>query len=126
MGPYSRLLDSLIADMETEGEIERSYPQPGYGPKYRLSDESFSPKVLSEHELRNLEAAASALRSYDSKQLELIATCLWVEHQEAVQGDEAVIERVREIKPKYKTAQIDSMLRIARDSARELIARAAT
>src|SRR4051812_27571202 len=36
-GPYSFQLDSIVAEMEAFGELDKQYPKPGYGPSYQLT-----------------------------------------------------------------------------------------
>lgn len=36
-GPYSFELDSVVAEMEAFGELDKRYRKPGYGPSYEVT-----------------------------------------------------------------------------------------
>ena len=117
-GPYSFGLDSVIADMESEGVLSKEYPRAGYGPRYGLAPRAKS--SLKAADIKSLERVAGELQSQNSSDLELIATCLWVERRENVRDDEKVLGRVREIKPRYSESEIQEKLLTARAIARNL------
>jgi uncharacterized protein YwgA len=106
-GPYSFELDSDIAEMEAFGELDKDYPQPGYGPSYQLTGSGR--QSLSELTSREQQAAddvAAKLADFDSSDLELIATCLWVKLRELENDPDLIVPRVCEIKPKYPRSRI--------------------
>jgi uncharacterized protein len=116
-GPYSFELDSDIASMEAFGDLDKNYPQPGYGPSYELTDlgkESLGD--LSEIELQVAQKAAKKIADFGSGDLELIATCLWVRLKERESDPSVIVPRVQEIKPKYPLSRI----RWALDEADEI------
>jgi uncharacterized protein YwgA len=117
-GPYSRRLDFLIAEMEDSGELDKTYPAPGYGPKYTLGA---SIGKTDDDEFEVLGRVANELGNCDSKDLELIATCLWVERIERVESDPLIVDRVAQIKPKYNSATIEVQLRASRKIADALL-----
>jgi len=119
-GPYSRQLDSRFSGMETLGQLEKDYPKPGYGPKYR-SVEHLSDS-LAPCDRDAIQKVARALGQRDSRQLELLATCLWVERHENITDDKSIIARVKELKPKYEREEIRRGLQDARRMAEELTA----
>ncbi|MFG0274936.1 MAG: hypothetical protein ACF8QF_07760 [Phycisphaerales bacterium] len=99
-GPYSFELDELIADMENFGFVSKEYAQPGYGPRLALSSTGEEDlDSLSEHELAALSTVASEFGRRGSKELELLATSLWVMEEEGVSDKDAVRVRVQELKP---------------------------
>ncbi len=116
-GPYSFELDAAVAEMEAFGDLDKEYPQPGYGPSYELTE--FGNEALAEFSQQELEAAksiANRLQNLGSSDLELIATCLWVEVREKHDDPHTIVPRVQEIKPKYSLNQVNWAL----DKAREL------
>ena len=119
-GPYSRQLDSRFSGMEALGQLEKDYPQPGYGPQYRSCEKL--PESLDPSDRTAVQKVAGAFGTRDSRELELLATCLWVERQERVTGDEPIIARVQELKPKYEREEIRPALQDARRMAEELTA----
>jgi uncharacterized protein YwgA len=118
-GPYSFEVDHLIAEMEAFGELEKRYTSPGYGPRY--STTSLANSDLADTDSEALDSIASAIRNFNSVDLELIATCLWVERREGESVDDVITDRVKEIKPKYSSSQIQHALAQARSLARELV-----
>jgi uncharacterized protein YwgA len=117
-GPYSFQVDHIIADMETFGELDKQYSKPGYGPRYFTTE--LAESSLSAEDENALELVADQIRSFNSSDLELIATCLWVERREQETDDEVIVDRVKEIKPKYPTSQIRAALSQARTLSAEL------
>jgi hypothetical protein len=120
-GPYSFSLDSTFAQMELYGYLVRTFPREGYGPKYQVTD-------LGREEVHKLDPAAAstldriahAFGSRDSQSLELVATALWVERQEQVHRDEAIVERVLKLKPRFDRARVEAALRHSHELVREL------
>lgn len=106
-GPYSFELDAQIVDSELEGILSHSYPKPGYGPSYEptlrgleLAD-SISPELRT-----TINRVAKELRDRNSQDLELIATCLWMERKENILDEPRLVERVKQVKPKYDVPKI--------------------
>ncbi|RNC82539.1 MAG: hypothetical protein ED559_12380 [Phycisphaera sp.] len=102
-GPYSFDLDEIISDLSTAKLVEKEYRQPGYGPSYRpasawTSDVSEKIDQTITNSLANM---ASHIGNSISSDLELIATCCWVNRHNNITDDEQVISRVMAIKPKY-------------------------
>lgn len=120
-GPYSYELDSLVAQMELYGQIVKHFPSPGYGPRYLVSSlgaEEAAGLTLEDRDA--LERVAVGLGDSDSQTLELQATCLWVEQEERISEDDALIKRVKLLKPKYDEARIARELEAIRVLARTL------
>lgn len=118
-GPYSRDMDFTIAEMEADGLLSKEYSKPGYGPKYNTSSVSV-PKLDKPTDLTAIHRAAKAIGARDSKELELIATCLWVEKRENVLSDEKIAARVQELKPKYTPLEIKQHIKLARQLEKSL------
>jgi uncharacterized protein YwgA len=120
-GPYSFELDSVVAEMEAFGDLDKSYRKAGYGPSYETT--AFGDEAISEldsHDLSMAASVASKLSDFDSSDLELIATCLYVEAVEEEDDDDVIMQRVKEIKPKYSGGQIEWALSRARQLRAEL------
>lgn len=102
-GPYSFDLDEKIIDLELFGLLSRSYPTPGYGPQYEPTPQGLRvARGLKAEDRQAVERVAKELGGRKSQELELIATCLWVERNEKVSDSEGVVRRVKQLKPKYK------------------------
>jgi uncharacterized protein YwgA len=114
-GPYSFELDGVVAEMEAFGDLNKTYRRVGYGPSYEataLGKEAIA--ELDPEEVSAAKAVAAELAPYDSADLELIATCLFVEIIEGETADELIVPRVEVIKPKYSVSQIERALKCAR------------
>lgn len=112
-GPYSRDIDASFSEMEMFGILEKEYPDPAYGPRYKVY--GHPEKELATAEMNVVERVAQVLRDRNSSDLELIATCWWVELRENKSEAEAIIDRVHEIKPKYTRENIAAALKAARE-----------
>jgi uncharacterized protein YwgA len=103
-GPYSPDLDATIADMELMGCLDREYVKPGYGPRYKVTR---SPgQHLSAPEKAALCKGAQAFGERKTTELELIATCLWMEKRQGIKDENEIAQRVRKLKPKYTLDEI--------------------
>lgn len=110
-GPYSFDLDEHLRELASGGLVQTSLVSEGYGPKHEVAKVVRDPGLkldllLSEPLSVELKRVASAVKDRPSSELELIATCLWVERKESLTDRDAVISRVRQIKPKYPVEQI--------------------
>lgn len=103
-GPYSFELDRVFSEAESNGLIIRTYPKTGYGPKYLPSSVGAGHAVGSEVK-EAIGKVASLLGNKSSKDLELIATCHWVERHEKLTDELAIVRRVIELKPRYSEDQ---------------------
>jgi uncharacterized protein YwgA len=113
-GPYSFDLDQAVTELELLGFMEHSYPKPGYGPRYAPTLQGYEAAAsLQENELRAVKDVARQLGTRTSQELELIATCLWMERKKGVSGDEEVVRQVRQAKPKYDESTIRQRLQDA-------------
>ncbi len=120
-GPYSFDLDERISDMECYGYLTKTYPEPGYGPKYSCSQlGEMAAKELTATEASSVNRVATKLGSLKSGDLELIATCLWAEQIEKLKQRKAVIAWVGNVKPKYSREQIEAALERAGRLGRSL------
>jgi hypothetical protein len=107
--------------MEAFGELDKRYRKPGYGPSYEIT--SLGEEALAEldiDELRVSKKVAAKLARFDSADLELIATCIYVEVVEGEDNERAIVPRVNEIKPKYSVSQIERALSRARRLRKDL------
>lgn len=105
-GPYSFDLDEYLRDLATFGAVSATIVDEGYGPKHEVSAAAKPlladhPESFSRDQLDLLKRAASAIGNRSSGDLELIATCLWVEREENIVDRDEVIARVKIIKPRY-------------------------
>lgn len=120
-GPYSRDLDEEVLELELRGSLDRCYPRPGYGPRYQPTPQGIEEaESLPGGDRKAIGRVARALGSRNSQELELIATCLWVEHEENLTEASQIVARVLTLKPKYNKEAAQSALEDARKMAREL------
>ncbi len=121
-GPYSREIDSEISIMEAFGGLNKEFPQAGYGPKYCVDFNSgfYSASPLTGNDAIAMEKIAKAFGGAKSSELELIATCLWVENLEHETDDNQIVNRVHEIKPKYDKKTIEEHLHKTRELVRKV------
>jgi uncharacterized protein YwgA len=113
-GPYSFALDAAVAEMETYGDLDKEYRKRGYGPSYAVTE--LGEDAIKQLSLADRQAAkrvAKHLKNFDSSDLELIATCLWVERSEGITDPELSMPRIQEIKPKYSLGEIQVALKQA-------------
>jgi uncharacterized protein YwgA len=114
-GPYSFELDREFSLAEIYGIVERTYPQAGYGPRYQLTEIGKQVASRLEESGRTaLARTAKSLGAKNSKELELLATCLWVERREHESDDGVIVRRVLELKPKYSAFEVERALKEAR------------
>ncbi len=120
-GPYSFGLDEEINRLEMFGFLDRSYPQPGYGPRYEptLKGRKAGGKLAKEA-VSAIGRVANQLGKRNSKALELLATCLWVEREEDVTEEQEILTRVGELKPKYREGEVRGGFEDAREIAASL------
>lgn len=110
-GPYSFDLDSRIAEMEAFGELACTFKRPGYGPSYSVvNDELEGVESAEDAAFGGLAAVAKEIGGLGGKELELISTCLWVRIEEKLENEEAIIERVSALKPRFAHPEIRSAL----------------
>lgn len=107
-GPYSFDLDDTIRDLSVADLISREYRHPGYGPTYSSRDgwRKSVPHSLDPTTIGQLQHLAKEIGSKQGGNLELIATCCWVEQDNDISDDDEIIRRVRELKPKYNEETI--------------------
>ena len=120
-GPYSFDLDRAIGLMEVFGQLDKTYPQPGYGPSYELDrgfDELSEPFEQGDREA--IDQIALQIATEDSRMLELMATCVWVENREGVEEDPRIVEIVQQIKPQYQAQEVESALEQVRELRQRL------
>ncbi|MBU0638701.1 MAG: hypothetical protein KKB50_07545 [Planctomycetes bacterium] len=121
-GPYSFELDESIIDLELFGLLGRSYPLAGYGPQYEPTHEGLRAcEKLDEHSRDAIERVAAQLGSRKSQDLELIATCLWMEREENLADRDEVVQQVAQLKPKYSEETIRERLEEAHKIVDSLI-----
>jgi len=114
-GPYSFDLDRDIAMMEAFGQLNVEYTKPGYGPRYQITKAGLSlDSELPQRDRDAISRVVDEVGNKDSKQLELLATCLWVTKRENVKDDDRAIDAVRRIKPRYSDEDIRKSLQQAK------------
>jgi uncharacterized protein YwgA len=110
-GPYSFDLDNKIIELELLGHLSRSYPQPGYGPRYEPTLQGLElARTLRPEDREAVDQVATQLGDRKSQELERIATCLWVERKDGISDANAVVARVKGVKPKYDEETIRQSL----------------
>ena len=120
-GPYSFELDDEIVDLELFGCLERSYPKPGYGPRYETTLRGLeAARGMRPEDAKAVERVAAGLGDRKSQELELIATCLWVERKDGISEPTGVVSRVKAVKPKYDEQTVRRSLDEARGLAESL------
>jgi uncharacterized protein YwgA len=120
-GPYSFDLDEKIIELELLGRLSRSYPEPGYGPRYEPTLQGLeAARSLQDNQRQALERVAEQLGRRKSQELERIATCLWVERKDGISDESEVIKRVKAVKPKYAEDTIRQSLSEARALGKSL------
>lgn len=113
-GPYSFELDEQIVDLEMFGHLDRSYPQAGYGPRYEPTPQGLAiAQGLAHPDTIAVNRVAEELRDRKSQDLELVATCLWVQRREKITDPAEVVKRVQRAKPKYDEKTIERSLKDA-------------
>lgn len=118
-GPYSYALDAHLRLLEGIGLIHREQRHEGYGPSYRASD-GWDVMVAGSHGIneagtQKLAPLAKALGDMQAADLEVIATCLWAIRDEELTEDQAIIQRVLHLKPKYPEMFVGQKLSQLRD-----------
>jgi uncharacterized protein YwgA len=110
-GPYSFELDSVIAEMEAFGQLAKTYAEPGYGPRYALTP-SGKPEAarLDPADAAAIDRVGKAIGPLGSRELELRATCLWVQRREGVKDEARIVSRVLAVKPQYSETQVRTAL----------------
>lgn len=115
-GPYSFDLDEDIRLLRSIQAVD-IVPSPPYGPKYMLtrSGESLAGQSpIPSQKAEKLRQLAGLLGAKPARDLELLATCLYV-IGEAERSDEEAIERVRGLKPHFTAATVNGGLQEVRD-----------
>lgn len=119
-GPYSRDLDATFAELEACGYLHRDYPKPGYGPQYDVGAQSSPSAKLSQNDETAIRKVAEVTGEWQSRRLELVATCLWVAKQEGEKEDDEIARRVNELKPQYTINSIKPFAKKAHELAARL------
>lgn len=114
-GPYSFDLDEEIINAQLRGVLVQSYPQPGYGPRYLPSPSCFFLcDDLQQSEIQLIGKVAREFGGKGSKDLERIATCIWIIKREDLPTDDRIIQRAVDIKPKYQPEEFQPSLHEAK------------
>jgi len=101
-GPYSFDLDADIRSLRSIGAVDIT-PMPPYGPSYgatRLGKVLGKRAPVTEQMVANLRALASELGPKQARDLELLATTLYVLNQGS-QSKKAIVRRVISLKPQF-------------------------
>jgi len=112
-GPYSVQLDLMARDLEVFGLIRKQFRGgQEYGGSLVVTDEGRDAVAgkLSDDDKSILARVAKLIGSNGVKELELIATCCWTERMLGANSDDAIIEEVARIKPKYSREEICEQL----------------
>jgi uncharacterized protein YwgA len=102
-GPYSFDLDADIRSLRSIGAVDIT-PQPPYGPSYSVTELGkvlSKPSPVEEPMIAKLRELASELGPKQAKELELLATTLYVLNNERPESDKAAIGRVIRLKPQF-------------------------
>lgn len=114
-GPYSFEVDQCFSEMETFGVLQKTFPRAGYGPRYGVTQIGLrNASKLPQRDRAAIGRVASEIAKFDSRQLEVIATCAWVADRENRKDDDEIIKRVIALKPRYSEAEVRQRLRQAR------------
>ncbi|HRK20166.1 MAG TPA: hypothetical protein PLX06_00040 [Fimbriimonadaceae bacterium] len=100
-GPYSFEVDQELEEMVSYGAID-VVPQGQYGPTLLPGEGRGFPEALGKAEPKGLDSiskVASFVGSRNVVALESLATATWVVREENVHGEEAVLKRLKELKP---------------------------
>jgi len=121
-GPYSFELDANVRDLEICGLLDKEYREPGYGPSYSAAenwkgvvDDELPPKASEA-----LNKLAQKIGKSKSGELELLATCCWVEREMGISGDDEIIAEVKKIKTRASEEAIRTQLEQYRVLRKEL------
>jgi len=116
-GPYSFDLDTEIRSLRSIGAVEITLREPPYGPSYSSTGlgEVIS-KLSTVHGETDdgLTALAEELGPKQARDLELLATTLWVLRKEHLSGPD-VVKRVLSLKPQFTKDQAEKALQEVRD-----------
>lgn len=111
-GPYSFDVDAAIQDLRVCGLLSVERLREDYGPRYHAAPwwEDVVQSKPSPEDRRKLEALAAMLGNRRASELEIIATCAWAKLREKFTKDEAIVNRVHQLKPKYSLEEIKNGL----------------
>jgi uncharacterized protein YwgA len=115
-GPYSFELDADIRSLRSIGAVDIT-PKPPYGPSYgvtALGEVLDKPSPVEEQTVAKLQALASELGPKPARDLELLATTLYV-LRERRRSDKAVVRRVLSLKPHFSEDQAENALQQVRE-----------
>lgn len=111
-GPYSFDLDADIRSLRSIGAVDIT-PMPPYGPSYGVTDLG---KVLAEPSpvggqmAAKLQALAKEVGPEQARELELLATTLYVLNNERPESDKATVARVLSLKPQFSEDQAENAI----------------
>ena len=114
-GPYSFELDADIRSLRSIGALDIT-PKPPYGPSYgvtALGEVLDKPSPVEEQMVAKLHALASELGPKPARDLELLATTLYV-LRERRQSNKAVVRRVRSLKPQFSEDDAENAIQEVR------------
>jgi uncharacterized protein YwgA len=115
-GPYSFDLDADIRSLRSIGAVDIT-PQPPYGPSYGVTELGkvlSKPSPVEEQMIANLRELANELGPRQARDLELLATTLYVLNNERPESDKATVERVRSLKPQFSEDEAENALQQVR------------
>lgn len=111
-GPYSFDLDADIRSLRSIGAVEIA-PMPPYGPSYRatpLGEVLGKRAPVTEEMVAKLQALAKELGPRQARDLELLATTLYVLNNERPKSGKATVERVLSLKPQFSEDDAESAI----------------
>jgi len=111
-GPYSFDLDADIRSLRSIGAVDIT-PKPPYGPSYSVTDLGTvlgKRAPVTEQMVAKLRALASELGPKQARDLELLATTLYVLKEETPESDKATVERVLSLKPQFPEDEAENAL----------------
>lgn len=115
-GPYCFDLDADIRSLRSIGAVDIT-PKPPYGPSYgvtALGKVLAEPSPVGGQMVANLRALASELGPKQAKELELLATTLYVLNNERPESDKAAIARVIRLKPQFSKDDAENAIQQVR------------
>ena len=115
-GPYSFDLDADIRSLRSIGAVHIT-PMPPYGPSYSvtaLGELLARPTPVGKQLVARLQALAGELGPKQARDLELLATTLYVLNNERPGSDKATVARVILLKPQFSKDDAENAIQQVR------------
>ena len=107
-GPYSEELDNDLLDMKLQGYLNIEPDPAGYGYHVRPGNEVID-SIYNKIEpcKGQLDGCLDKFGDFPALYLELLGTLYFVKHSEAKPNKDAIIKKVRVLKPKFEMSEIE-------------------